>query len=103
MTTDAMIGRAGKCMFFLRVGGTSRTPELPYRPTELIIVKFFCAERADGPSQPIVFLAIRNAPAAPFVWRLSAAQQKVGGSQWLIPPTQRPTLSAPLKPSSRSH
>src|SRR3979490_647459 len=48
MTTDAMIGRAGKCMFFLRVDGTSRTPALPYRPTELIIVKFFCAERADG-------------------------------------------------------
>jgi hypothetical protein len=43
-------------MFFLRVGGTSRTPALPYRPTELIIVKFFCAERADGPLQPIVFL-----------------------------------------------
>src|SRR5437879_8345326 len=74
MTTDAMIGRAGKCMFFLRVGGTSRTPALPYRPTELIIVKFFCAARADGPSQPVVFLAVRNAPAAPFVWRLSAAQ-----------------------------
>jgi hypothetical protein len=35
-------------MFFLRVDGTSRTPALPYRPTELIIVKFFCAERADG-------------------------------------------------------
>ena len=43
-------------MFFLRVDGNPRTPALPYRPTELTIVKFFCAARADGPAQPIVFL-----------------------------------------------